>query len=497
MQGKTIMIQGTGSHVGKSVIAAGFCRILQEDGWSVAPFKAQNMSLNSFVTFEGAEIAISQAMQASACKIQPVADMNPILMKPNYDTNSQIIFRGKAIKNMSIAEYANFKKEVFPLVVESLNRLRNDYEVVVIEGAGSPAEINLRNEDIVNMKIAMEGNAPVVLVGDIDKGGVFASFVGTMELLEPEERTHVAAFLINKFRGDSSLLISGIDYLEKRTGVPTLGIIPYFKQLRLPEEDSLPHRNYSNNSKERIHVRVILLPHLSNFTDFDSLQQETDVDLHYVNNPDECRDADLVILPGSKTTVADLQYLKQQGFAEFFRHAYGTTSILGICGGFQMLGRKIVDPLQVESNVPETDGFGLIPCITIFQKEKETKQVSGSLFEHSLPIQGYEIHHGRVQMEASYTPFFSIDDNSIARTEGYLDATTNLYGTSIHGIFDQPGFRRWFLNRIRQKRGLPPLQTSYVDSDLPYQEWAAIVRKNINLELFYKILSNKNESFSH
>jgi adenosylcobyric acid synthase len=487
MRGKTIMVQGTGSHVGKSVVAAAFCRILQEDGWRVAPFKAQNMSLNSFVTHEGAEIARSQAMQALACKIQPVADMNPILMKPNYDTNAQIIFNGKPVKNMSIPEYSSFKREIFPQVLESLNRLRNEYEVIVIEGAGSPAEINLRDEDIVNMKIAMGGDAPVVLVGDIDKGGVFASFVGTIELLEPEERDHVAAFLINKFRGDVSLLTSGIDFLQTRTRIPTLGILPYLKSLNLPEEDSLPLRSY-NNSSESIHVRVILLPHLSNFTDFDALLLEPDVDLKYVNKPDECKDADLIILPGSKTTVSDLQYLKELGFEEFLTTASATTTILGICGGFQMLGQSIHDPLQVESALKKMDGFGLIPCSTFFQKEKETKQISGTLFEHALPIVGYEIHHGLVQMKVPYTPFFSIQDNSIARTEGYINPARNLYGTSIHGIFDQPEFRRWFLNEIREKKGLSPLQPSAVDPDLPYQEWAKFVRKNINIELFYEII---------
>jgi adenosylcobyric acid synthase len=488
MRSKTIMVQGTGSHVGKTVVAAAFCRILQEDGWRVAPFKAQNMSLNSFVTSEGAEIARSQAVQAVACKIQPTADMNPILMKPNYDTNSQIIFKGKPVKDMSIAEYSDFKKEVFLQVIESLNRLRNEYEVVVIEGAGSPAEINLRDEDIVNMKIASEADAPVVLVGDIDKGGIFASFVGTIELLEPDERNHVAAFLINKFRGDASLLTSGIDYLENRTMIPTLGVIPFLKQLNLPEEDSISRWSHSNESKNSIRVRVILLPHLSNFTDFDALSQEPDIDLRYVHNPAECEDADLLILPGSKTTVSDLQYLKNLGFAEFLKSRNESTTILGICGGFQMLGQTIHNPFQVESNIKEADGFGLIPCSTFFEKEKHTKQVIGSLFVHPLRVQGYEIHHGRIQMEASYKPFFSIEQNSIARTEGYANAERNLYGTSIHGIFDQPEFRRWFLNQIRERKGLPPLNTKSIDPDLPYQQWAEVVRKNINLELFYDII---------
>jgi adenosylcobyric acid synthase len=491
MPAKTVMIQGTGSHVGKSVFAAAICRILREDGWRVAPFKAQNMSLNSFVTPEGAEIARSQAMQALACKIEPRADMNPILMKPNHDTNAQIILHGRPVKNMSVAEYANFKKEIFPRVLESLNRLRNDYEIVVIEGAGSPAEINLRDQDIVNMKVALEGRAPVVLVGDIDRGGIFASFVGTMELLATEERKHVAAFLINKFRGDRSLLKSGIDALAERTGKPTLGIIPFYRNLNLPEEDCLSPRNQRINSEDSVRVCVILLPHLSNFTDFDALQQEPDVDLRFVKEPGECKNADLIIIPGSKSTIADLHYLAEIGFGKFLQSRIGKTTLLGICGGFQMFGQTISDPHHVESEISEAKGFNLIPCTTVFQKQKETRQVSGHLFDQALAVKGYEIHHGRVQIESSYTPFFILKDGTLKRTEGYSDSTKGIYGTSIHGIFDQPEFRCWFLNRIREKKSLPLLEARSFDSDLPYREWAALVRENINMDLFYEIIERQ------
>ncbi|MCI0605568.1 cobyric acid synthase [bacterium] len=492
MPGKTLMIQGTASHVGKSVLTAAICRILHEDGWRVAPFKAQNMALNSYVTPEGGEIGRAQAMQASACRIEPHVDMNPILMKPNHDTEAQIIFRGRPVKNMSVAEYAAFKKEIFPRVLESLQRLKQDYGIVVIEGAGSPAEINLKEQDIVNMKIAAEAAAPVVLVGDIDRGGVFASFVGTMELLDPVERDNIAAFLINKFRGDASLLTSGIDYLKQRTGKPALGVIPFWKRLNLPEEDSLSKKTFDRDSEKSIRVRVILLPHLSNFTDFDAFQQEPDVALRYASSVADCESADLIILPGSKSTIADLGYLRDAGFVEFLSKKPQETTLLGICAGFQMLGRKIFDPLKVESLTEEADGIGLVPSSTVFQQEKETRQVSGDLFETSLPMRGYEIHHGSVRFESSYTPFFLIrDGRSPVRSEGYSDPARNIYGSSIHGIFDQPEFRRWFLNRIRKKKGWEPLNVLSIDPDLAYQELAAMVRKNIDMDLLYRIIEKK------
>ena len=486
MPGKSLMIQGTGSHVGKSVLTAAICRILAEDGWRVAPFKAQNMALNSYVTPEGGEIGRAQAMQAQACKIAPHVDMNPILMKPNHDTNAQIIFRGRPVRNMSVAEYAEFKKEIFPLVLESLTRLRDEFEIVVIEGAGSPAEINLCDQDIVNMRIAREAQAPVILVGDIDLGGVFASFVGTIELLEPKERDHIAAFLINKFRGDVSLLASGIDFLKARTGKPTLGIVPFCKDLDLPEEDSLAKRNPAVWRKDSIRIRIILLPHLANFTDFDALQKEPDVDLRFVSSPIDCLDADLIILPGSKSTVSDLGYLKDRGFVEFLQKKPDQITLLGICAGFQMLGGKIFDPWAVESEEKETVGIGLLPANTIFQKEKETRQIFANSLEGSLPVRGYEIHHGITQFEESCTPLFVLEEGT--RPEGYSDPIRSIYGTSIHGVFDEDEFRRWFLNRLRERKGWAPLKPNRLDHDLPFQEWAAVIRKHIDMDLLYQIL---------
>ena len=486
MPGKSLMIQGTGSHVGKSVLTAAICRILKEDGWRVAPFKAQNMALNSYVTWEGGEIGRAQAMQAEACKIAPHVDMNPILMKPNHDTNAQIIFRGRPVRNMSVAEYAEFKKEIFPLVLESLARLREDFEVIVIEGAGSPAEINLRDQDIVNMRIAQEARSPVVLVGDIDLGGVFASFVGTIELLEQKERDHVAAFLINKFRGDASLLVSGIDFLKERTGKPTLGIIPFCKDLGLPEEDSLPKKNPAVTQEQSIRVRVILVPHLSNFTDFDALQKEPDVDLRFVSSPMDCVDADMIILPGSKSTASDLEYLRNRGFVEFLKNKPENAALFGICAGFQMLGKKIYDPWAVESREQETEGIGLLPATTIFQKEKKTRQIFANSMEASLPVRGYEIHHGVIELEGSYSPLFVLQGS--AKVEGYSDNARNIYGTSIHGVFDQDEFRRWFLNRIRERKGWVSLNPNRSNHDLPFQEWAAIVRQHIDMDLLYQIL---------
>ncbi|MCI0416043.1 cobyric acid synthase [bacterium] len=487
MSAKTLMIQGTASGVGKSVIVAALCRILVEEGYKVAPFKAQNMALNSFVTPEGGEIGRAQAAQAQACQIDAHVDMNPILMKPFKDTQAQIILLGRAVKNMTIGEYAAYKKIIFPEIVGALRRLQDRFDVVVIEGAGSPAEINLKHQDIVNMKIAEVAGSPVILVGDIDRGGVFASFVGTLELLEPQERDRIAAFLINKFRGDRSLLNSGIEFLANRTGKPTLGIISHYPEMALPEEDGLHRRSKTSTVEDPIRIRVVLLKHLSNFTDFDALMLEPDVDLRFVSSSSECMDADLVILPGSKNTVADLLDIRHRGFFSLLRSAQRKFNVLGICAGFQMLGERILDPHLVESSYQNTSAIGIIPSETNFERDKRTVQVTGTTADHIAKITGYQIHHGRTTCKLSQ-PWFAIQSNGVSVPEGYADDCSGIYGTSIHGIFDEPEFRRHFLNQIRKNRSLSPLPAQRQDQDWPFQQWANFVRDQIDMKLLMGIL---------
>jgi adenosylcobyric acid synthase len=477
------MIQGTGSHVGKSVIAAALCRIFSDSGFRVAPFKAQNMSLNSFVTPAGGEIGRAQALQAQAARVDPHTDMNPVLMKPEQETSAQIIFHGRSCGSMNVQQYAEFKKRIFPEVLQSLLRLCSSSDVVVIEGAGSPAEINLRDQDIVNMAIAGSIQSPVVLVGDIDRGGVFASLVGTIELLKPEERKLIRGFLINKFRGDASLLQSGIDFLQQRTGIPVIGVIPYFNNIQLPEEDALVDPARKAGNLQKLAVRVIRLRSMSNFTDFDAIASEPDVDFRYITDPAECSSADLLILPGSKCTAADLNDLHARGFGDSIRAAAGKTVILGICGGFQMLGQRICDPAAVESEFGEVHGFALFPGATIFASEKQTRQIEGTVWNTSICVRGYEIHHGHTLVEAAGTPFFCLND----QPEGYADFEKEIFGTSVHGIFDEPSFRSWFLNRIRKRKGLDELKPSDFNPDCEIQKLADHVKQNINMQLLLEI----------
>lgn len=488
MFAKTIMIQGTGSHVGKTVLVAALCRIFTEDGFRVAPFKAQNMALNSFVTPDGLEIGRAQAMQAQACQREPHIDMNPILMKPNTDTQAQIILHGKPVGNMNVQQYRSFKQQIFPLVVESLNRLREENDIVVLEGAGSPAEINLSDEDIVNMKMAHSAGAPILLAGDIDRGGVFASLIGTLELLQPEEKNCIAAFIINKFRGDASLLRGGIDFLTVRSGLPVLGIVPYIPDLRIAEEDTISERKNDNQGARRLRIRVIQLRHLSNFTDFDPLLHEPDVDFGYAKQPEECFEADLLILPGTKNTCGDLQDLRARGFKTLLEQKNAKTFLLGICGGYQMLTERIEDPEKVESDAGIIPGLGLIPATTLFEKQKQTRRVTGILHNTNICVSGYEIHHGRVSFSRC-TPLFRLNEGDATVEEGYCDFQRKIFGTSLHGIFDDPEFRRWFLNLLRKERGWDPLLAHTVaDPDLHFRRLARIVRKNINVQLLYQIL---------
>jgi adenosylcobyric acid synthase len=466
---RALMIQGTASHVGKSVITAGFCRMFARAGFRVAPFKAQNMSNNSFVTREGGEMGRAQAFQAQAAGIEPHVDMNPILLKPSADTVAQVVLLGRPVGNMDVRGYHDYQRVALESVKAALERLRARFELVVIEGAGSPAEVNLRDRDIVNMKVAELADAPVLLVGDIERGGVFASLVGTMELLEPAERRRVRGFLINKFRGDPSLLGSGLTFLEERTGVPVLGVLPYLFGLPVDEEDAVGFERAGARpqgapaGRPEIDVAVVRLPHLSNATDFQPLERAPGVAVRYVDRPEGFGEPDLVILPGTKSTAADLEWLGRQGFSARLReHAAGGGWVLGVCGGYQMLGREIRDEEAIESARRAVAGLGLLPVTTAFFTEKRLAQVEAVCAIPGLEgarVRGYEIHQGRTALEPGVRPAFRVE-RVFGEPAGEPDgagASPALFGTYLHGLFDHSDFRGRYLNLLRERKGLAPL----------------------------------------
>ncbi|MDD5085683.1 MAG: cobyric acid synthase [Candidatus Omnitrophica bacterium] len=494
---KSIQICGTGSGVGKSIITAALCRIFLQDGYQVAPFKSQNMALNSFVTEGGEEIGRAQALQALASRIKPTADINPILVKPTSNTRAQIIVGGKPVRNMSVYEYKDYKKLVFGRVKESFGRLRDKYEIIVIEGAGSPAEINLKSHDLVNMKIARLAGAPVVLVGDIDKGGVFAWLIGTWQLLSKGERKMVKGFIINKFRGDRRLLRSGITFLERYTGIKVLGVIPYLRDLKIPEEDSLPEesRKKSFSYGRKVKISVVYLPHISNFTDFDAFRLEPDVSLKYVKNCEDLDSPDAVIIPGTKNTIEDLNYLKSRGLADKIVSVFQSNPaavLVGVCGGYQILGEKIYDRKNIESRNREIEGLGILPVVTEICSEKVLSQVSARHLSSGNEVTGYEIHHGRTKAKAGSKPLFEVvrlGNKKARRYDGVMSRDGRSWGTYIHGVFDSDSFRRHFINDLRRKKGwrvLSAIGNYSVDGEI--DKLALAVRRNIDLGALYRIL---------
>jgi len=504
---KVIMIQGTGSSVGKSVMVAALCRIFYQDGFKVAPFKAQNMALNSFVTKDGGEMGRAQVVQAEACGIEPTVDMNPILMKPTSDVGSQIIVRGKPISNMKVQEYRNYKSKLISVVKDSFLKLAHNYEVIVIEGAGSPAEINLREDDIVNMRMAQIADCPVLLVGDIDKGGVFAWVVGTLELLTEEERDRVKGVIINKFRGDKEILQPGLDYLEKKIKKPVLGVIPYFRDIQIEEEDSVnseKNKYGTQTAPGKINIEVLYLPHISNFTDFDPLEREEGISLRYIKMGERLGEPDLLIIPGSKNTLDDLYCLKKSGYQkEISNRAKKGTVIVGICGGYQMLGREIYDPEHTESSREKIEGLGLINGVTTLKSEKITFQVRARLlpnpfFDNQDELSGYEIHTGETVLLEGEKPLFRISKRSSIQTDindGVVSKEGMVWGTYIHGIFDNNSFRRAFINFLRRKKGLAISscvnqdKISYQEEkDREYDKLACLVRDNLDMDKIYHIL---------
>ena len=518
MPAKTIMVQGTGSHVGKSVITTALCRLLKQDGLRVAPFKAQNMSNNSYVTAGGGEIGRAQAVQAEAGGIEPTIYMNPILLKPSSDLGAQVVVWGKPFKTMQAGEYQFHTSQFLGQVQRSLEYLMDEYDVVVIEGAGSPAEINLQEHDIVNMRTAEMADAPVILVGDIDRGGVFASFIGTLELIQPHYRDRVKAFLINKFRGDQSLLKGGLDFLIQRTGVPNLGVIPYEMELGLLEEDGLsderirqnnlslsfPHALSGNLDPELKHsgmtskilIDVIWLPRISNFTDFSPFDREPDVTLTYLRQIPG-RFPDVLILPGTKSTISDLQYLRTTKFDQWIDSCieHGV-KVIGICGGYQMMGSQILDPLMVESNQTEILGLEIFNAITTFEAEKTTHQISAIHLETGIEIKGYEIHMGQTKFLGKAEPVFKLTkrgNNPVFLDEGGSIRDGQIWGTYLHGIFNFDGLRHNLLNQIRQKKNIP-LKThpnAGGNETHIYDRLADLVRSNIDMDLFYRILNRR------
>ena len=497
MSAKVLMIQGTGSHVGKSLLTAALCRIFKQDGFRVLPFKAQNMSNNAYVTKDGGEIGRAQAEQAFACGIEPSVLVNPILLKPTTDVGAQVIVLGKAVGTMTAQEYQEFKPQLLSTVTQTLHGLMEQADILVIEGAGSPAEINLKASDLVNMWVAKQAQANVLLVGDIDRGGIFAQLVGTMELLDEEERRLVRGFVINKFRGDRMLLESGVQWLEARYGLPVVGVVPYFQDVELLEEDSIPeHKCGAQASDNAIHIEVIHLPRISNFTDFSPLEREPDVQLRYIDRPSTESLPDCLILPGSKSTIADLAFIRERGFDDYLqRCAAAGREIVGICGGFQMLGRQILDPDHAEATVSTVEGLGFLPATTVFDKQKVVSQVRGVHLASGLSVAGYEIHMGRMQKMSSADPVFRLRKESGTTPEhddGLQAPNGRIWGTHIHGLFDTDGFRRWWLNRVRQHNGLLPLAMRTVSgTDGVYDRLAEAVRPHINLQAIYDMLRSK------
>lgn len=500
---KILMIQGTMSNAGKSLVTAGLCRIFHQDGRKVAPFKSQNMALNSFITAKGDEMGRAQVVQAEAAGIEPDVTMNPILLKPTSDCGSQVIVNGKALKTMTAAEYYQFKDQLVGTILADLHKLEAKYDTIVIEGAGSPAEINLKANDIVNMGMAKMAKAPVLLVADIDRGGVFASIYGTLMLLEPEERRMVKGIIINKFRGDVEILRPGLELLEAKTGVPVIGVLPMLN-VDIEDEDSLSERLTSHNAVDLIDIAVIRTPRMSNYTDFNVFELIPGVSLRYVQRLSELHNPDMIIIPGSKNTIGDLKWMRQNGLeAEILKKAHAGTVIFGVCGGYQVLGKNIADPYGVEVG-GDTAGLGLLPTETVFAEKKRTIQMHGKFAQvqgvlaglSGKEFQGYEIHSGVTDFpEASALTIGSPShEKGRPKPEGsqYVQGPMNIYGTYMHGIFDGEGIAAAIVAALLKKKGLTPEDVEVIDyktyKQRQYDALAKQLRENLDMKRIYEIL---------
>ena len=497
MRGKSIMLQGTGSSVGKSMLCAGLCRVFRQDGLRVAPFKSQNMALNSYVTREGLEMGRAQVVQAQAAGVEPSVRMNPILLKPTSDRRSQVICMGRPIGSMSAAEYHAYKPKLRGLVRETYGALAAEYDAVVIEGAGSPAEINLKDGDLVNMWMAEAADAPVLLVGDIDRGGVFAALYGTVMLLEPGERARIRGLVINKFRGDVEILKPGLRMIEEKLGIPVVGVVPW-TDADIEDEDSVSARLAATSGSGAVTVAVVRLRHISNFTDFQALSLHPGVTLKYAVRPGDFDGADIVILPGTKNTIDDLIDLKNRGMlAPILRHARAGKLLVGVCGGYQMLGNALRDPLGVESAAREAAGLGLIDMEVDFAQAKRTAQAAGVVAggpEWLAPLQGarlsgYEIHSG----ENAYGPSARAWLTDGPRVLGACNAGGNVLGTYLHGLFDDGALSDALVRRARAIRGLPEEDAAPAISMADYREaqfdkLADVVRASLDMDAVYRIM---------
>ncbi len=484
-----LMFQGTCSNAGKSVLTAALCRILLQDGFKVAPFKAQNMSLNSFVTRDGLEMGRAQVVQAQAARLDPDVRMNPILLKPSSDVGSQVIVNGKPVGNMTVGDYLRYKPRAFAAARAAYDSLAAEHDVVVLEGAGSPGEVNLKHHDIVNMAMARYAAAPVLLVGDIDRGGVFASFVGTVEVLDEWERELIAGYVVNRFRGDKSLLADAFTYMREKTGKPVLGTVDFLKGLGLPEEDSVSFKGGLFDSPppagDHVVVAMVDLPHVSNFTDVEPFLAEPDVHLVVVRRPSELAGVDAVLLPGSKNVISDLIWLRDSGMGEAIRQlaAAGRAEIVGICGGFQMLGRQVADPYHIESAGETLAALGLLDMETVLEREKTLTRQNGTHLASGLAVHGYEIHHGQSRGEVTPPLRWGNGEPAGAGAE-------RLWGSYLHGIFDADAFRRWFIDRLRERQGLAPVGRVLAPYDLEpaFDRLAEAVRSSLDMDAVYRLL---------
>ncbi|MBZ5749993.1 cobyric acid synthase [Metabacillus rhizolycopersici] len=484
-----IMFQGTHSDAGKSVIVTAFCRIFAQDGFKTTPFKSQNMALNSYITIDGKEIGRAQGVQAEAAQIQATTHMNPILIKPNRENESQIVVHGKPYKNMEAGAYRkDFFQTGLKLIEDSLTHLTNTYERIVIEGAGSPAEINLNDRELVNMRVAKMANAPVVLIGDIEKGGVFASLVGTLQLLDREDCDRVIGVIINKFRGDIRLLEPGLKWFEENTGKRVLGVIPYIPHLNIDAEDSVILNKYTSalNDEKELDIAVIQYPKISNFTDVDPFFHEPDCHVRFITRAKQLKQPDIVILPGSKNTLEDLMYLKDSGIAQKLTELQGKglSHIFGICGGYQMLGSEIHDPYAIESPHLSLNGLSLLPLKTTITKEKTTKLSEGELQfgSQQFHVKGYEIHMGETFMDGESSPLIQLED----RNDGYKNSNEEVMGTYFHGIFHNDAFREALLNHIRKRKGLSPIYNRISFNKLreeAFDRLADHIREHVDLDV--------------
>ena len=500
---KAIMVVGTMSNSGKSLLTAGLCRVFNQDGYKVAPFKSQNMALNSFITSEGAEMGRAQVVQAEAANIEPSVLMNPILLKPTSDSGSQVIVNGEAIGTMKAQEYYAMKHTLRPTVQKAFDTLASQYDIVCIEGAGSPAEINIKKDDFVNMGMAQMAKAPVLLVADIDRGGVFASIYGTLMLLEPKERAMVKGVVINKFRGDVEILRPGLRMIEEKTGVPVIGVLPMLN-VDIEDEDSLSERISGHSEVDLIDIAVIRTPRMSNYTDFNVFELIPGVSLRYVKNVRDLGNPDMIIIPGTKNTIGDLKWLRQSGMeAAILKHASNGTVIFGICGGYQMLGKNISDPFGVEEG-GDFPGLGLLDVETSFIEHKRTIQMEGcfgdikGIFSElsGMPLHGYEIHSGVTTFDArnAMTNIKPIHEEEEAFAEGNQNITykMNVYGTYVHGVFDGDGIAAKIVEALLAKKGLHMEDVKTINfADYKRQQYdilADAVRKNIDIQKVYEIL---------